>query len=465
MTFKFTSVPTKTLASSITESATSFQLNNIIGWDTVTNLTSTDFGTQAYCIFRNAARTRIELMQFDATTIASASITITRRGLAFTGDILTETTAYKLAWTKGDTYVDLGTDTPQMLQLLKEYIDAASIVGAVDASTTAKGIVEVATQAEADAGTATGGTGASLIVTPATLRSQNYNDYVADTGAANAYVVTPIPAITAYAAGQIFTFKATNANTGASTINVSGLGVKSIVKQSTVALSSNDIIANQVVTICYDGTNFQLISALFQVSPTVQSFTASGTYTKPANLKYVVVEVQAAGGGGGGAASASGQSSGGGGGGGFSRKVIPASSVGATETVTIGAAGTGGIGNVNGTAGAVSSFGSHASATGGGGGINSGSTRVGGSGGIGSLGDLNISGGGGIPGIYLSADDGVGGTGGSSFFGGGGTGTFNGNGGVGGAFGGGGAGAADTTSVNRVGGDGGAGRVIVTEYY
>jgi hypothetical protein len=37
--------------------------------------------------------------------------------------------------------------------------------------------------------------------------------YYADTGAADAYVITPAPAITAYAAGQRFSFKATNANT------------------------------------------------------------------------------------------------------------------------------------------------------------------------------------------------------------------------------------------------------------
>jgi hypothetical protein len=161
MSLKPTSIPTKTLAASITTLSSSFKLNNILGWDG-TALEAADFGTQAYCVFRNANRTRIELMEFDPSTIASASITITRRGLQFDGDLTTEVTGNKFAWTKGDTFIDLGTDAPQVFQWMKEYIDAASVAGAVDASTTAKGIVEEATQAEINALTSTGGTGAKL---------------------------------------------------------------------------------------------------------------------------------------------------------------------------------------------------------------------------------------------------------------------------------------------------------------
>jgi hypothetical protein len=109
-----TSVPTKILGSSITSSATSFILTDILGWDN-NPLTAADFGTQGYCVFRNAARTQIEIMEWNPATIASGSITIIRRGLKFTGDLTTEVTANKLSWTKGDTYVDLGTDTPQLL--------------------------------------------------------------------------------------------------------------------------------------------------------------------------------------------------------------------------------------------------------------------------------------------------------------------------------------------------------------
>jgi len=37
------------------------------------------------------------------------------------------------------------------------------------------------------------------------------------------------------------------------------LGVKSIVKETSTALASGDIVANQLVTVVYDGTSFQVI--------------------------------------------------------------------------------------------------------------------------------------------------------------------------------------------------------------
>lgn len=140
MSVKPVTIPTKTLASSITSAATSFRLTDIISWDQVTPLTAADFGDQAYCVFRNAARTAIEIIEFDPATIASPSITILRRGLKFTGDLTTEVSTNKLSWTKGDTYVDLGTDTPQLFQWLKEYVDAAIVSGAVPATTSVLGI-------------------------------------------------------------------------------------------------------------------------------------------------------------------------------------------------------------------------------------------------------------------------------------------------------------------------------------
>ena len=143
----------------------------------------------------------------------------------------------------------------------KGYVDGVAVAGAPNASTTVKGIIELATQAEVDARTTTGGTGALLVPTPDTQRSTLLSDYKVDTGSANAYVITPVPAITAYTAGQIFSFKATNTNTTASTLNVNGLGVKTIKKgNGTTDLASGDIVAGQVVIVEYDGTNFQMLS-------------------------------------------------------------------------------------------------------------------------------------------------------------------------------------------------------------
>jgi hypothetical protein len=133
-----------------------------------------------------------------------------------------------------------------------------------------------------------------------------------------------------------------------------------------------------------------------------QIFTASGTYTKPAGLKAVMVRLVGGGGAGGGTAAtgaSSGSEAGGGGGGGYSEKVILADDLGTTETVTIGAGGTAAVaGNNAGGTGGTTSFGSHLQATGGGGGLG-GAAAAGaptaaspGAGGVGSGGDVNAPG-------------------------------------------------------------------------
>lgn len=84
---------------------------------------------------------------------------------------------------------------------------------------------------------------------------------VNDTGAADAYVIAPSPAISAYAAYQNFQFKAANTNTGASTLAVSGLAAKAIKHLDGSALLAGDIVSGELVNVAYDGTNFQLLSA------------------------------------------------------------------------------------------------------------------------------------------------------------------------------------------------------------
>lgn len=67
---------------------------------------------------------------------------------------------------------------------------------------------------------------------------------------------------TAYAAGQTFSFKAVNTNTGAVTLNINSLGAKAVTKTGAVALTYNDIVSGQVVTVVYDGTRFQITNML-----------------------------------------------------------------------------------------------------------------------------------------------------------------------------------------------------------
>ena len=67
------------------------------------------------------------------------------------------------------------------------------------------------------------------------------------------------PALTAYAAGQMFYFVAAGDNTGAVTLNINSLGAKNVTKNGTTALAAKDIKSGQTVVVVYDGTRFQVV--------------------------------------------------------------------------------------------------------------------------------------------------------------------------------------------------------------
>lgn len=147
-----------------------------------------------------------------------------------------------------------------------------AISGASNASTTVKGIVQLPTQAQVDARTTTGSTSALLALTPDKQRSTLLSNYQADTGSANFIVIAPSPAVTSYQAGQIFSTKVIATNTSPSvSVNVSGLGAKSLILTNLVSPSVGDLVAGQVITVEYDGTNFQM------QSPPVTSISATPT--------------------------------------------------------------------------------------------------------------------------------------------------------------------------------------------
>ena len=84
--------------------------------------------------------------------------------------------------------------------------------------------------------------------------------YAADTGSANAYAIAPTSPATAYTAGDMYAFKATNSNTTSSTLNVSSLGTKNIKTPAIANLPANAIQANTISIVVYDGTQFQLVN-------------------------------------------------------------------------------------------------------------------------------------------------------------------------------------------------------------
>ena len=75
--------------------------------------------------------------------------------------------------------------------------------------------------------------------------------YQIDTGAANAYVCSIVPPVTANFKGLTVSFKALNTNTGASTLNVGG-GATPLVQNNGAALFAGQIQAGQIYTFVYD---------------------------------------------------------------------------------------------------------------------------------------------------------------------------------------------------------------------
>lgn len=98
-------------------------------------------------------------------------------------------------------------------------------------------------------------------------------DYATDEGSANVYKITLTPAPTAYEVGKIYKFKATNTNTGASTLQIGTLTATAIKKNVSVALTAGDIPAGAIIPVMYDGTNFQLIP---MAPPSAASETVAG---------------------------------------------------------------------------------------------------------------------------------------------------------------------------------------------
>lgn len=201
-------------------------------------------------------------------------------------------------------------------------------------------------------------------------------------------------------------------------------------------------------------------------------YTAGATWSKPAGIVRVIVTVIGGGGGGGGIGTTGNGSyiAGSGGGGGTAIKTILAASLGATETVTVGAGGTAGATTpTSGGTGGTSSFGAHCSATGGAGGAsNTGASRVsGGDGGSGSGGDINLTGALGDRGVGTTQDFTHFKGGASSFSPGASKNTVSGSAGTSASnnSGGGGTGGFKENTTAFAGGTGGSGVVIVEEYY
>lgn len=224
----------------------------------------------------------------------------------------------------------------------KDYVDGVALGGgAVPATLTDDGIVELATGTEAASSTATGQSGSPLVLH------------------------TGISTSTAPTSGAYVVVTGQDGNID------DGLLASTSVTQYAIWRASTTIFA-----------------------ATTTAHSATSTYTKPSGLKWIVLKMVGGGGGGGGADFDDTVVRPGGASGGYIEKIISASALQATTTVVAGAAGTAGgcaASPTSGGTGGTSTFGGMATTTGGGGGYSSGDTPQG-VGGTASGGDLNIDG-------------------------------------------------------------------------
>lgn len=218
---------------------------------------SCDLSGTALTNIKSVSRQGVETVGAARTHRIGASVTITDYAhIRFMNDLLSGSTLFNSS-------VKMGYDgNPSLISsdtyyfCTVGYANALAIAGAPDAAVAVKGISYMSVAPLSAASPIAVG-----------KNDPQFVNYFAETGAANAYVITPSPSIGAYAVGQRFSFKATNANTTASTLNINALGVKTIKKLGGATdLVIGDIAAGMIVSVEYDGTNFVMLNPVANVS-------------------------------------------------------------------------------------------------------------------------------------------------------------------------------------------------------
>lgn len=107
-------------------------------------------------------------------------------------------------------------------------------------------------------------------------------NFYADGGIADAYVLTPILSFVVPSQlqqGLRVRFFAAFSNTGVSTLNVNGLGIKSLLRKDATALSGGEIIAGEEIEATYDSSGDRfLLTSLPSTPPPALSLTGAMMY-------------------------------------------------------------------------------------------------------------------------------------------------------------------------------------------
>ena len=121
--------------------------------------------------------------------------------------------------------------------------------------------------------------GFALAPTVARAQFSDQSTYVATPGGTANAITLPVPNWSRNLPGVVIRFVPSAANTGATTVNVNGVGAIELRKQTGNGLSAlvgGELVPAQLASITYDGTQFQLLSP-----PPSAAFTTPGGYMTP----------------------------------------------------------------------------------------------------------------------------------------------------------------------------------------
>lgn len=117
----------------------------------------------------------------------------------------------------------------------------------------------------------------------------------------NTITATASPTLTAYSGGQVFTLTPANSNTGATTLNIDGLGAKNVFSGG-AACAGGELVAAIPSQVEYDGTQFNILGTTkgLTFTPTVTlggaavglTYTTQlGRYTKIGSRVFFNIEI------------------------------------------------------------------------------------------------------------------------------------------------------------------------------
>lgn len=295
MSIRALSFPPKILAAPLSSTGVRLILPDITHWNGDDTLTSGEVGTVIYATLMNFSKTRMEIMELDASTISVATTTgilINKRRLSYTGGTSANAVSFtddSDDWTANETIVQLGTNPPQLhenyvdldeaqtisaiktfaeaatprssathtyiageelLFVTKEYADALTFTGAPDGNETTKGLYEAATQTEVDEGDDVGTTTAPTVVRPSKVANAvqrgAWVQFTETASGDDAYTATTTPSFTPALGSMVWGSFAT-ANTTGATFSLNSetpVAIQKVVSGALGALETGDIIAN-----------------------------------------------------------------------------------------------------------------------------------------------------------------------------------------------------------------------------